>query len=50
MGIKSKNGMSSVNTPTMGLHDPIKIVSGKHIVMKPLNTHRAQPGLKGKIG
>jgi hypothetical protein len=51
MGIKSKSGMSSVhvNSGSMIPGNPnngVKIIGGKHIVNKPINTHRSNPGYK----
>jgi hypothetical protein len=49
MGIKSTNGMSSVKLPHKVGSNPnsgIQVVSGKHIVGKAINAHRANPGFK----
>lgn len=52
MNIKSANGVSSVKLPTMSMSPNAQptVVNAKSIVFKPLNTHRSQPGLKGKVG
>lgn len=44
----AKDKHSAVEAPSMGLNDPIKIVSGKKIVHKPINAHRANPGYEKK--
>lgn len=48
MNMKSSRGQSSINAPKMGMKNsaPKQIVSGKKIVMKPINTHRTNPGFK----
>ena len=51
MGIKSSRGKSSVSVPHAISKNPntgIKVVSGKGIVGKKVNAHRANPGYKSK--
>jgi hypothetical protein len=51
MNMKSNRGKSSVKAPKMGMKNSAssQISSGSHIVNKPINTHRANPGY-GKKG
>jgi hypothetical protein len=48
MGMKSSNGASSVKAPKMGMKNsaPTQIASGSHIVNKPVNAHKQNPGFK----